>query len=256
MNYLNQLTEQLSDGVYVIKVPLPGNPLKNINSYVIKGKERNLIVDTAFNMPECLMAFELGLTVLGVDMRNTDIFLTHLHSDHTGLAASIASPESRVFISREDRVRLENFMEKEYWEQVYDVYKSYGFSEKELEEISVSNPASIYMPKIKIKYCDVENGHIIDLGGRKLTCISTPGHTPGHMCLYDEANGILFCGDLMLFDITPNITSWSNFDNPLAQYLNSLNKIKDLDIKQYMWHTVNIPEIICSALTSCSVTMT
>ena len=46
---------------------------------------------------------------LGVRLENTDICLTHLHSDHSGLAAELAAPETKVYISREDGTRLEQF---------------------------------------------------------------------------------------------------------------------------------------------------
>ena len=35
------MAEQILKDIYIIKVPLPGNPLKNLNSYYIKGKNRN-----------------------------------------------------------------------------------------------------------------------------------------------------------------------------------------------------------------------
>ena len=43
---------------------------------------------------------------LKVDLPSTDIFLTHLQSDHAGLAAELAVPGVRIFISETDRVRL------------------------------------------------------------------------------------------------------------------------------------------------------
>ncbi len=43
------MIEDISPGLYKIELPLPKNPLKSINSYVIKGKDRNLIIDTGMN---------------------------------------------------------------------------------------------------------------------------------------------------------------------------------------------------------------
>ena len=47
--------------IYKIYVPLPNNPLKNLNSYVVKTENKNLIIDTGFNMPECYEALTEGL---------------------------------------------------------------------------------------------------------------------------------------------------------------------------------------------------
>ena len=84
----------IEDNIYTIPVPLPNNPLRQLNSYVIKGEGRNLVIDTGFKLEECRKALCDGLEELGVDMNCTDIFLTHMHSDHTGLAAELATPDS------------------------------------------------------------------------------------------------------------------------------------------------------------------
>jgi len=41
----------------------------------------------------------------------------------------------------------------------------------------------------------IHDGFRINLGGRTLEVISTPGHTPDAICLLDRANGMLFTGD-------------------------------------------------------------
>lgn len=41
----------------------------------------------------------------------------------------------------------------------------------------------------------VEEGAVVDLGGRRLTVLHTPGHSPGHVCLFEETSGFLFSAD-------------------------------------------------------------
>lgn len=67
-------------------------------------------------------------------------------------------------------------------------------------------------------------------GGYRLSCIETPGHTKGHLCLYEPEKKLLFAGDLILSGITPNISLWSHRENPLKDYLASLEKVSQLDI--------------------------
>ena len=86
------------------------NPLKCLNSYVILDERRSLVIDTGFRMPECREALTAGLAELGVDMRRADIFLTHLHSDHSGLASELASPGSKIYITREDGRRIDEIL--------------------------------------------------------------------------------------------------------------------------------------------------
>ena len=64
------MTEQIykNPDIYKIYVPLPNNPLKNLNCYVIKTKDKNLIIDTGFNIEECYNALKEGLHELEIDM--------------------------------------------------------------------------------------------------------------------------------------------------------------------------------------------
>ena len=41
----------------------------------------------------------------------------------------------------------------------------------------------------------IEDGHVFDLGGRKVTCYYCPGHTPGSMVAIDSKTGCMFSGD-------------------------------------------------------------
>ena len=43
------MVEELLPDLYLIKIPLPGSPLGWVNSYVIKGIDRNLVIDTGLN---------------------------------------------------------------------------------------------------------------------------------------------------------------------------------------------------------------
>ena len=65
--------------VFRIPVPLEGNPLKELNSYLFRGsretKQRNLLVDTGFRTEGCKKALLKGLEQLGVSMEDTDILL-------------------------------------------------------------------------------------------------------------------------------------------------------------------------------------
>ena len=75
--------------VYRVDVPLPDNPLKNLNCYVVQDSGETLIIDTGFNRKECLDALLEGLAELDADWEKTNLFLTHLHADHTGLAPTL-----------------------------------------------------------------------------------------------------------------------------------------------------------------------
>jgi len=221
--------EEIYEDIYLIKIPLPGNPLKNTNSYFIKGADRNLLIDTAFNRKICLDSLMQSLEWLAVDLEKTDLFLTHLHSDHTGLAGHICSPNRTVFIGEKDMTLMQKFYDDAYWDTVDERFIMLGFTQEQLDENRKLNPASIFLPK-SFPATLVHDGDTIDVGKYQLTCLETPGHTPGHMCLYVEKEGILFSGDHIIFDITPNISMWSLDDHALDDYIKSLQKVKEMPI--------------------------
>ena len=58
------------------------------------------------------------------------------------------------------------------------------------------------------------DGQVIEVGGASFEVLHTPGHSPGGVCLYDDADGVLFSGDT-LFRGGPGATgrSFSSFDD-------------------------------------------
>ena len=99
------MAERIGKNLWRLDIPLVGNPLKNLNSYLLTGP-RSLLIDTGFRQGPCRAAMERQLEEIGVDRDRLDIFLTHLHSDHTGLAPELIRPGCRVYIGRVDGTRL------------------------------------------------------------------------------------------------------------------------------------------------------
>jgi glyoxylase-like metal-dependent hydrolase (beta-lactamase superfamily II) len=229
---------QMAPNVFRVDVPLKNSPLRNLNSYVIKGKGRNLIIDTGWNTQACRDALLSGLDELGVDMSETDIFLTHFHADHTGLAADIASDQSRIFIHDKDEAlwrgvngqMTERGNNHRIW--MRDTYLEEGFPSEEFGRAMDSNVAHAVRADKEMRCENVDDGDVIRVGDSDLTCVATPGHTAGHMCLYMPEHKIMFLGDHVLYDITPNLTVWLEMKNSLENFLNSLNKMKQFDCEQ------------------------
>lgn len=216
--------------IFKIYIPLPNNPLKNLNCYVVKTPNKNLIIDTGFNMPECLAALREGLNELHIDIKNTELFLTHLHSDHIGIANTIMEDDSVIYMSEIDYQYLNLFNDMDLWTKTEELFVIEGFPENSISVLRSTNPARSYAPDGSFTAHTVQNGEKIKIGDYIFECILTPGHTPGHMCLYYKSNQILFLGDHVLFDITPNITSWYGVPDSLDDYMKSLHKIKSYSV--------------------------
>lgn len=220
--------EQVLPHIYRVAVPLTGNPLRSINAYIIKGKERHLVIDTGMDTGECRQALLAAYDTLGVSPEQTDYFITHLHVDHFELVQKVAADTSMVFFNVADTLILDDDTR---WDNAIIFAACNGFPETELRAFidnMVESP--IFAFKNNIKYTLLQDGDEIKAGDYTLTCLETPGHTPGSMCLYEAAENILFSGDHLLAEISPNISLLSERDfNPLKSYLESLDKIADLN---------------------------
>ena len=219
------MPEEILDHIYRIPVPLPGNPLKELNAYLIKGADRCLLIDTGFRQPACREALFAGLRELGLRRGEVDVLLTHLHSDHAGLAPE-AAQERTIYVSEVDRPSLDDTCYRHVtWDQSDERYLREGFPRHLLVKLHEANPARSMAPPSGGHYQGLRDGEILEAGGYRLQCLLMPGHTPGQMCYWMEAQGAMFTGDHVLFDITPNITAWATLKDSLGTYLESLRRI-------------------------------
>lgn len=222
------MIEKVEERIYKIEVPLPNNPLKNLNSYVLTGKNP-LIIDTGFNMEACYRTLIESLKILKIEPRKADVLATHLHADHLGLAKKVAR---KLLISEVDvKIAVQFILNPNYWERIIEVYIKNGFPESEARRIVEIHPAKKYISGIP-EATLLKDGDTLEYRDRNLQVILTPGHTPGHICLYDEDGKILFSGDHVLFDITPNITFWESVKDSIIDYLKSLEKVYDLEVEK------------------------
>ena len=89
----------------------------------------------------------------------------------------------------------------------------------------------------------LHGGEHIRLGDRVIEVIHTPGHSPGHMCFWEEKTGYLFTGDLAYRGM---LTAWFPSADPEA-YLKSLETVAALPVKKVFpaHHALDIrPEMI------------
>jgi len=239
------MIEEIFPGIYRIEVPLPDNPLQSVNSYLLKGEEKDLLVDTGMNKEECRAALLFALQELGANMEKIDIFITHIHHDHFGLAMSLNLNGAKIYMNALESAFLEELplLEKDVMHARLN-----GFPEEELPkalEKKVEFLKNIplrelqkalqgctgYAPCGKERFCFLSEGDTLHVGEYSFQCLTTPGHSSGHLCLYDAGHRILFSGDHLLEDITPAVFLWPGEKrNPLQEYLISLDKVSKLEV--------------------------
>ena len=225
--------KEIRKNLYRISVPLSGNPLRVLNSYYIKAEDKELVIDTGFATDECLASLEDGLRQLGSNKEIRDVLGTHIHSDHIGLAHIIKGKDRTIFLSKPDYdyMRSMIFNQAEKTRRQRSITE--GFKKEWLIENSRINAAWKYDigNQPDSVFTTLEDGEKITYGDYTLQIVLCPGHTPGQMMLWDEEHKIMFTGDHVLFDITPNITNFNGIADSLGNYLESLKKAYEYPVE-------------------------
>ncbi|MFF2507060.1 MBL fold metallo-hydrolase [Streptomyces sp. NPDC058067] len=247
---MTEATGQVKDhggGVWSIQVPIPDNPLGYTLVHLVATDAGPVLVDTGWDDPTSWDTLTAGLAACGTSVGElTGVLVTHHHPDHHGLSAKvreasgawIAMHEADAAVVRRTR---QNPPSRWYGYMVTKLIGA-GAPEEHIAPLIAArdNGRTRSMPGLDPALPDrtITPGDLLDLPGRRLRAIWTPGHTPGHVCLHlDEehpaglkGNGRLFSGDHLLPGITPHIGLYEDPDDatvtdPLGDYLASLELI-------------------------------
>jgi glyoxylase-like metal-dependent hydrolase (beta-lactamase superfamily II) len=222
--------------IYCIRTPMPGNGLDFVNSYLIKEQGGGILVDTGWKSEEALRSLAAQLSDTGVcvaDLRQ--IVITHAHPDHYGLVELLSywTSGELVIHERENsilRMRATNY--EEMVEQMADWLQSHDMPGDPRRLFERSALSALGMLPVEMPVRIVYGGEKIAVGDYQFEVIWTPGHSPGHICLYEPLKRVLITGDHVLPDTTPNVSMYvGTMRNPLQDYIKALNHIARLDVE-------------------------
>ena len=215
--------------------------VNKIKIFIIKGKpgERSLMIDAGFRDKKCLAVMEDHLRELGIREDELDIFLTHKHHDHCGLASEYAARGARLFMNpQEDRhcydclyyhyshgldeeqphVLTSAGVTKERTPQIWDMFMEVNLRVAEKKGWEFEIPGFPYTP--------VGAGQILTYGDYELETVALKGHTFGQMGLYDRKKRVFFCADQAIDGIVPIVATSYGDEHLLRGYFDSLEQLK------------------------------
>lgn len=237
------------DGVYQIKIDVPFG-VKFVSLYLFKLEDKTILIDSGLNMGNWKKYLFSAFQEIKISIQDIDYcIITHVHTDHVGLAPYLKKKNPELNILMHDithellkwETNGENLKDLEQQAREIAIkLKQYGMSEEQGKKIV---QFFTYWPQ----FLQYQKPNIIlhdgDILFDNLDILWTPGHSFGHICIFDKEKKYLFSGDHILSRITPHIGNFVvptylaeqykdyDFNNILKQYLASLDKIDNLNPK-------------------------
>ncbi|RKR92222.1 glyoxylase-like metal-dependent hydrolase (beta-lactamase superfamily II) [Micromonospora pisi] len=207
----------------VIRITEPHvNELLSANFWWLRGNDRDIVIDAGLGV------VALRGTIPGMFERDPMVLLTHAHLDHVGGAPEFGD---RAAHPAEAGLLAAGVPASLYGAELYDKLGIDAAGEP-VPELMIDvlpgpgyDPATYRVEPMTLNRM-LDDGDRVDLGGRTLTVLHLPGHTPGSIALLEERTGTLYSGDIIydgaLIDDLPN--------SDVAAYVRSMEFLADLDV--------------------------
>ncbi len=224
--------EEVRPGLWSIPVPWPGSGLRYTLAYLVSGRNGLALIDTGWPTEQAWTALCDSIRQAGHDITDLKYMLvTHGHSDHLGLAARVREASGAlVGMHPAEKATLRRSEPREPQlgrVQLADWLRSRGAPEDQADQVAAMMTGAVRVHReLARPDFDVEHGSLPLGAGTALRAVWTPGHTPGHLCFYDERQDVLLTGDHVLPRITPHIGLPPGSEgDPLGDYQDSLRAL-------------------------------
>ena len=229
---------EVTPGIHWFKLPITmeQSNLAYVNVYLVQGNKGYLLVDSGWNTDESFAALKKGLAEIGADFKDiSQILVTHVHPDHYGMAGRIKKLSGATIAMHhieKEFIEPRYVSMEELLHQTDRMLVANGVPQDEMVSLRDATVGleQYIVPTPPDK--TLHDGETITTGMFTFRVVWTPGHSSGHICLYEPERKVLLSGDHILPKITPNIgVHPQSIENPLSRYLKSLQEVRKLDIE-------------------------
>lgn len=225
-------TEEIRPGIWAVPLTIPHGRIRYILTYLILDNRDDVhIIDAGWDSDLNLATLSDALSDIGRAVTDiSSVTVTHMHPDHIGMASRLrdySGAEIRIGRNEQQAMSLmAEGVEPTLTPAQLEMWGVPGHRQEELTgPISITN--EFYSLQADVLLGD---GEALNIPGRHLTVVDTPGHTTGHICLADSSSGILFSGDHVLPTTHSGLgLGGLGSKNPVSEYLASLERLAAFD---------------------------
>jgi glyoxylase-like metal-dependent hydrolase (beta-lactamase superfamily II) len=209
--------DEVAPGLLQVSVP---RSRAYVNVYAINNGDDWTLVDCAEHVEVSRTVLYGFLETSGILRAGvSQIFLTHGHPDHTGLAAELAEQTGATIVAHEGALQPDSVD--------FGFLHQHGFEPRPGQ--SLQRPLARRIEAASVR--TVSDGDMLAAGPYRFRLLWTPGHQRGHLCGFDESSGMLISGDRVL-RVPTGIGLYSAAGvNPLAEHLASYDVLRDLPVR-------------------------
>jgi glyoxylase-like metal-dependent hydrolase (beta-lactamase superfamily II) len=236
---------EVAPGVHRLALPLGIHGVPTVSAYLLHGDDGDVLVDCGIaaggpqpdgpgGEPDPCGALQAALRAAGGRIEQlARLVVTHAHIDHYGIAGEVARRSGgELWMHEASRLDVEKYRDPdEAVDRRMLMLADHGLYGTELTESS----EGLYdwmpvMPSIGTPDRWLAGGERLAVGDRSWEVVHTPGHSPGHVCLWSAADRVLCSGDHLLQVVSPPVTFGRGFErDPMGSYLESLERVAALD---------------------------
>ncbi|MGA9872944.1 MAG: MBL fold metallo-hydrolase [Rhodococcus sp. (in: high G+C Gram-positive bacteria)] len=245
----------IGDGIYRIPVPITDNPLGHTLVYALESPGGLVLVDAGWDDDNAWHGLTSGLDAIGHSISDVEgVVLTHFHPDHIGLCGRVRQASGAWIAMHEaDHSQFRGMIAPrgdEWFAREASNMAAAGAPESDIaawQNIRLQPPTGPESEPDRL----LVDGQAIALTGRELRAVTTPGHTPGHVCFHLADADVMFTGDHVLQKTTPHV---GNFVYPLeerdalAEFMSSLNRVQTMNVTRGLGaHGIEIGDVSARA---------
>jgi glyoxylase-like metal-dependent hydrolase (beta-lactamase superfamily II) len=218
---------EVATGVFELRLPIPFED-GLVNVFLFTDGDHVDLLDCGMNSEESVDIIRQAIKHLGASGVRR-LMVTHIHPDHYGAAGAFAGEGlADLYIHRlEVPLVHPRYVELEHLvKEVRNYLLVNGVPEEDAEVLSNSQRALSEVVKTAEPSVQLDGAETVVMGLHRLRVEWTPGHSPGHICLYEPDGGLLFAGDHILPELSPNIGLHpQSTPDPLHDYLDGLKRM-------------------------------